>query len=338
MEEQPTVRRFHIENFTFEAGPTLPSVDQAYLDINPGASRTALIFTCFRGRLRSTLTFAKGALRHHRIIVVALFGNGESSSPSNTANFPCSSLDYRDCVRAQHALLTRHLKISVVDIAVGFSMGGQCAYYWMVTHPDMVRSAVIICSSARTSGHNYQFLEGPKAALQDSIDYVQGAGYNSILKPLRGLRAFGKAYSAWLTSPEWFDQKLYRTHGFESQTAWDSVVAGTNYNDWDPDDLLAKISMWQRGDITVAQRPGATRCLSLEGTLAQIDVPILLMPCLTDQYFRWEAAERESKSIPRATIKVIPSVWGHLAGSGAHTTDTEWMDRAIVDFIRGSEV
>jgi len=37
-------------------------------------------------------------------------------------------------------------------------------------------------------------------------------------------------------------------------------------------------------------------------------------------------------------IKVIPSVWGHLAGSGAHTTDTEWMDRAIVDFIRGSEV
>ncbi|KAJ6447275.1 sulfotransferase family domain-containing protein [Purpureocillium lavendulum] len=318
-----------ISNFTFHDGSTLPSVELAYLDINTTGEKVALIPTCFRGRLQSTLNFSQSALRHHRIIVIALFGNGESSSPSNTANFPRASLDYRDCVRAQHVLLTSHLQIDIIDVILGFSMGGQCTYYWVMMHPDLVQKAVIICSSARTSRHNYQFLEGPKAALEHSVDYEQGTAEC----PIRGLRAFGKAYSAWLTSAEWFDQELYRAQGFESLAAWDNVVAGTNYYTWDPNDLLAMIGMWQRADISAIERPDTTRSSSLEHALSQIKIPILLMPCQTDQYFRWEASERESRSISRVTLKVIPSVWGHLAGSGANAEDVAWMSRTIADFL-----
>ena len=118
------VQYFHVKDFLFEDGTRLPKVSIAYSDINPTASRVALIITCFRGRINSTLTFADTALRGFRIILVGLFGNGESSSPSNTSGFPLS-LDYRDCVRAQHILLSQGLNIYSLDVIVGFSMGGQ---------------------------------------------------------------------------------------------------------------------------------------------------------------------------------------------------------------------
>ncbi|KAJ8126138.1 hypothetical protein O1611_g7500 [Lasiodiplodia mahajangana] len=330
----PEIQYLDIPNFPFQDGTCLPVARLAYLDINPTSTKVATIITCFRGRLQSTLNFANGALRNHRIIVVALFGNGESSSPSNTVDFPVEGLSYVDCVRAQHTLLVAHLQLTSVDIMVGFSMGGQCTYHWLLTYPDFVSAAAILCSSARTSRHNYQFLEGPKAALISSVDYVQGKTENASCfrgpSPERGLKAFGKAYSAWLTSAEWFDRELYQNLGFGSLEAWDEVVAGTNYLTWHPDDLLAKLGMWQRGDITglVPIKPA-----SLEGALGKIKARVLLMPCSTDQYFRWEASASECNLIPDAQLKVIPSVWGHLAGSGVSEEDTKWMDTALSNFL-----
>ncbi|WAO91293.1 AB hydrolase-1 domain-containing protein [Fusarium falciforme] len=326
-QSEPQVKHFEIKDFVFEDGTRLTSARLAYLDLNPEAHKTALIITCFRGRLQSTLNFSNGALQSHRIIVVALFGNGESSSPSNTERFP-GSVDYRDCVRAQRDLL-HHLGIQSLDVVLGFSMGGQCTYYWAVMDPEFVANAIVICSSARTSRHNYQFLEGPKAALVNSLDYTDTTRSPSS-PPLRGLGAFGKAYSAWLTSAEWFEQEEYKSLGYETQKAWDSSMAVTSYYSWGPDDLLALLDMWQRGDITVL-----SGFSSLQAALAQIKARVLLMPCQTDQYFRWEASQKESSWIQDATLNVIPSIWGHLAGIGTNPVDREWMDKTIHAFLKG---
>jgi homoserine acetyltransferase len=327
IQETTEIKFFDLYNFTFQDGTSLAHVHLAYQESNPHASKVALIPTCFRGRIQSTLNLADGALRDHRIIVVALFGNGQSSSPSNTPGFP-SSIDYRDCIRAQYELCTKYLNISSLDVMMGFSMGGQCTYYWTVTYPTFVRNAIIICSSAQTSRHNYQFLEGPKAALENSIDY---AIENRTSKPLRGLIAFGKAYSAWLTSAEWFEQELFKNSGYESLQDWDRDVAGANYNGWDPDDLLIMLRMWQNADLRVCSSNG--KC-SLKEVLAQIQARVLLMPCRTDQYFRWEASEKELCSLKNSKFEIIPSVWGHLAGAGSNQQDTDWMDRTIATFLR----
>ncbi|KAL5360593.1 Alpha/Beta hydrolase protein [Aspergillus floccosus] len=231
------VNYFDVPNFVFHDGTNVPHARLAYRVLNPSASKVAVIPTCFRGRINSTLTFSDGALHDHRIIVVALFGNGESSSPSNTPDF-AKSVDYRDCVCAQYKLL-QHLGIPAIDVIVGFSMGGQCAYHWIVMHPDFVKNAVIICSSARTSLHNYQFLEGPKAALENSVDYFDGAYNAQGIQPRRGLRAFGKAYSAWLTSAAWFEEQLFTTMGYRDLQEWDSAVTEKNYEGWDAEDLLS---------------------------------------------------------------------------------------------------
>ncbi|KAI9038074.1 uncharacterized protein KD926_011312 [Aspergillus affinis] len=335
----PPPQHHQIPNFIFSDGTGPTNVHLAYLDINSSASKVALTPTCFRSRLALDLTFQDTALQSHRIIVVALFGNGESSSPSNMAHFPVS-LRYEDCVRAQHELLIQHLNIEAIDVILGFSMGGQCAYHWTLMYPECVQSAVIICSPARTSRHNHQFLEGLKAALVYSADYrktkqidrdhnhetgaTSGSGSVS-----DGLRAFGKAYSAWLTSPEWFEKEMYKSIGYETLGDWDADAAGMNYLNWHPDDLLAMLGMWQKGDVTLV-----TGDSSLQEALARLRARVLVMPSETDQYFRWEAAEIESSLIIRSTFKRIPSAWGHLAGLGYGLEDREFMERAIEEFLR----
>jgi homoserine O-acetyltransferase len=80
-------------------------------------------------------------------------------SQSNDPDFPADySLRYQDCINSQHKLVTEHLGLKNLDAVIGFSMGGQQAYYWAVMHgsgPEpFVKNVVVICGSAKTSGHS----------------------------------------------------------------------------------------------------------------------------------------------------------------------------------------
>lgn len=324
------VQYYEVKDFTFQNGVTLPAVRVAYREFNPNSQKAALIPTCFHGRINKTLNFTEGSLRDHRVIVVATLGNGESAAPSNTPNFP-ATIDYRDSVRLQHKLITKHLNISSLDVVLGFSMGGQTTYHWAAMFPDMVTSAVIICSAARTSLHNYQFLEGPKAAIQNSIDYSDDSFRVHKNPPIRGLHAFGRAYSAWLTSAEWFEDRLFEKDGFKTLNDWADAIA-QGYEDWHPDDLLVMLGMWQRSDLGLVTGPD-NQSVPLDQALRTLTARILLMPGRTDQYFRWEANEKELAHLKNGRLEVIPSIWGHLAGGGANQEDNEWMDHKISEFL-----
>ncbi|KAJ5579474.1 uncharacterized protein N7459_005459 [Penicillium hispanicum] len=329
--DHSAIQHLELKDFAFQNGVTLSTVRLAYRVFNPTGHKTALIPTCFRGRINETYNFTRGALQDYRVVVVALLGNGESSSPSNTPGFP-ATVDYPDCVRAQHQLVTEHLHLSSLDALVGFSMGGQCVYHWATMYPHMVPNAVIICSSARTSLHNYQFLEGPKAALSASIDFNSAFRAQNVV-PRRGLHAFGRAYSAWLTSAEWFEQRLFERFGFQTVDEWADVMCGEHYEDWHPDDLLALLHMWQRADLGAATSSRNER-VSIEEALGRLTSRILLLPCQTDQYFRWEASEKEAAHLRHGKLAVIPSIWGHMAGGGGNPDDAAWMNAQIAQFLR----
>ncbi|KAH9861342.1 hypothetical protein J1614_011088 [Plenodomus biglobosus] len=320
-EPSSAIEHFSISNFVFHNGTSLPEVRLAYTILNPQNTKVAVVHTCFRGRVHGTLTHAAGALKDHKVIVIALFGNGESSSPSNTPNFP-DTVEYIDCVEAERQLLN-FLDVKEIDVMMGFSMAGQLTYHWLVTHPSYVKNAVIVCSAAKTSRHNIQFLEAPKAALK------------SAATPALGLRAFVKGSSAWVTSPQWFEQELYKNLGATTQAEWDDVAAGGNYDDWAPGDLLALTGMWQRGDITRCV-PDMGEEKKLEHALQKIEANVLLMPCVNDQYFKSYVSPREAQHIHNAQVATIDSVWGHLAGSGASAADTQWMSDKISAFLAGN--
>jgi homoserine O-acetyltransferase len=263
-----------------------------------------------------------------------MLGNGESTSPSNTPSFPAHyTLRYQDCINAQYALVTQHLGLTSLEAVIGFSMGGQQAYYWAVMHGSgadpFVKNTVVICGSAKTSGHNYAFLEGPISALEISADYDEGRYRHSGVKPTKGLRAFGRAYAAWLASAEWFRQELWSKFGAKSLKDWLYPEEGKGpFESWDAEDLLVLARMWQAGDVGAVGGEGDYR-KALEGVTARV----LVMPGQTDQYFDWKDGEKEVEYLKNGTFAPIPSIWGHIAGGGANELDVKWMDGKIAEFL-----
>jgi homoserine acetyltransferase len=271
------------------------------------------------------------------VIVVAMLGNGESTSPSNDTQFPTDySLRYQDSINAQYALVTQNLGLKSLEAVIGFSMGGQQAYYWAVMHGSgtnpFLKNAVVICGSAKTSGHNYTFLEGPISALESSSDYEEGKYRVKSVYPSKGIQAFGRAYAAWLTSPAWFREELWREWlSVGSLKEWLYPADGDgNFESWDAEDLLTLARQWQAGDVGVVGGDG-----NYQKALQEIMARVLVMPCMTDQYFDWKDGENEVKYLKYGIFMPIPSIWGHIAGGGANKVDIAWMDEKIKEFLRG---
>ncbi len=86
------------------------------------------------------------------VVVVDAFGNGVSSSPSNSRAQPGDSfpnVSVRDMVSAQHRLLTEVLGLSSLRGVVGISMGGMQALEWAVTYPGFAAKIIAVASSPR---------------------------------------------------------------------------------------------------------------------------------------------------------------------------------------------
>src|SRR3984893_17976737 len=91
------------------------------------------------------------------LVATELFGNGRSSSPSNTPEpfhgprFPVTTI--RDNVEAVHRLLVEDLKVTHLKAVIGFSMGAQQAFQWAVSYPVFADRFVATSGTAKTYGH-----------------------------------------------------------------------------------------------------------------------------------------------------------------------------------------
>ena len=74
-------------------------------------------------------------------------------------------------------------------------MAGCPAYQWVAQNQGMIEANLPFCASARTSPHNFAFLEGVKAALCADAAW-NGGDHDS--SPVAGLKAFGRVYAGWL--------------------------------------------------------------------------------------------------------------------------------------------
>lgn len=323
------VEYYEIPSFTFTTGESLP-IRVAYRSYNIDSAKTACIPTCYGGRINNTLAFTEKdqVFSSHHVVVVAMLGNGESSSPSNTPKFP-KELDYRDCIHAQYELLTKHLGIRSLDVIQGFSMGGQQAYYWACMYPRFMKNVIVTCGSAKTSGHNYAFLEGPKTALINSTNYADGEYKAKGLTPVKGIRAFGRAYCAWLTSGAWFRERLWEKKlGYKSVEDYIKNDGESSFDGWNAEDILILARMWQAGDIGTTREGG-----DYTDSLEAIEARVLVMPGRTDQYFLVADSEIEMRYLKKGELAPIESIWGHIAGGGGNEEDTHWMSDRIKKFL-----
>ena len=102
------------------------------------------------------------------IVAVDAFGNGVSSSPSNSKHQPDQAFprfSIKDMVNAQHLLLTRYLHLSRLYGVIGISMGGMMAYQWMVSYPDFLNKAVAIVGSPRLTAYDLLLWQAELSAI-----------------------------------------------------------------------------------------------------------------------------------------------------------------------------
>ncbi len=264
------------------------------------------------------------------IIVPNMLGNGLSSSPSNTpppydrARFP--HVTTYDNVSVQHRLVTEVFGIEKLALVTGWSMGAQQTFQWGVSYPEMVERMLPFCGSAKTSPHNFVFLEGVRAALTADAAF-NGGWYDA--PPNTGLRAMARVYAGWGFSQAFYRERLYESEGYSSLE--DFLVAFWEgfFLPKDANNLLAMLWTWQHGDVGMT--PGFDG--DLEAALGSIQAKAIVMPGQTDLYFPPEDNEYEVSHMKNAEFRPIPSIWGHFAGGGMNPADTKFIDDALKELL-----
>ncbi|KAJ2971411.1 hypothetical protein NUW58_g9426 [Xylaria curta] len=225
---------FDLDDFTLQSGDTLQSAYIAYKTFGD-ATNPAIVYPTWYSGLISDNEWLIGedktlSPKKYFIIVPALFGNGQSTSPSNAPEpRPFPAITLFDNVAAQYRLVTEELGVKHVKAVLGWSMGAAQTFQWITQYPDFVDLAVPFCGAARCSLHNKVFLEGVKSALIAAKGATSGGISNgeataasqyrawTVEEREVGLKALGRVYAGWGFSQAFYREKLYETHlGFEN--------------------------------------------------------------------------------------------------------------------------
>jgi homoserine O-acetyltransferase/O-succinyltransferase len=339
---QPLVSEHHefvIANFRTESGVTLPVARISfgtYGQMNAARDNVILLPSHYMADYHGyewligdghTLDPSKWFL-----VATELFGNGHSSSPSNTTEpfhgprFPLMTI--RDNVEAVHRLLTEELHITHVRAIIGFSMGCQQAFQWAVSYPAFADRIVGTAGTAKTYGHGVVRLESQIAALTADAEFKNG-DYST--QPSKGMEAFATVWTAWLFSQEWWRKELWK-EGAKPGTTFESTLHDFRTNfipGSDANDLILQARTWEHHDVGMT--PGFNG--DTERALRSIKVPFLYMPSETDLYFPIGDARYEASFMPNVQLLPIPSLWGHTAGAGGSPADEKFLNEKIGEFL-----
>ncbi|MDH3759358.1 MAG: alpha/beta fold hydrolase [Gammaproteobacteria bacterium] len=328
---------FALGDFALQSGAFLPDARLAYKtygEQNAAGDNVVVLPTFYTGsHMRNEGYFGPGRAidpARHFVVSVNLFGNGISSSPSNTPapfdgpNFP--NITLYDNVRAQYRLLTEALGVKQVALVTGWSMAGCQSFQWGAQYPDFVSAILPFCASAKTSEHNIVFLEGVKAALQADAVYADGH-YRE--PPVKGLKAFGRVYAGWAFSQTFYREQMYRLKGFDSAEEllqdWEQ-----DHLDWDANDLLCKLWTWQNGDISANDLYQG----DFKAALNAIKAGTIVIVCDNDLYFRPEDNQIEIQHIHGGELRIYESPWGHcVASPGNEPKFEKFLDQAISELL-----
>ena len=329
---------FELGEISLQSGEVLPDaklVYKTYGQLNPARDNVIVLPTFYTGtHARNEGFFGAGRAIHpakHFIVSINLFGNGISSSPSNTPapfdgpRFPKITL--YDNVACQQRLLNDVFGIERIALVMGWSMAGIQSYQWAAQFPDRVAAILPFCASAKTSVHNYVFLDGVKAALTADSAWMSGE-YKT--PPTVGLKAFGRVYAGWVFSQTFYREGYYRRLGF--QTVEELLLAWEQDHvmNWDANDLLAKIWTWQHADISANTHYDGDFVRALKAIRARA----IVVPCSTDLYFPAEDNAIEVSHMSNAQLRVFDSPWGHcVANPGNEPAFERFLDDCIRELL-----
>jgi homoserine O-acetyltransferase len=264
------------------------------------------------------------------IILPGQFGNGVSSSPSNTAApynqgaFP--KVQIEDDVIAQHRLVTEQFGISELQLVTGWSMGAQQTYEWAIRFPNMVKRAAPIAGTAQCTPHDQLFIECHMSQLRSDPNFDDGF-YTAPHACHIGLRRHAQVWGVMGCCTEFYKKETWRDGGFSSMN---DFVQGY-YENWflpmDPNNLLTMAWKWQHGDSS--RNTGG----DLAAALGRIRAKTFVIPFADDMFFPVSDIEAEQKMIPNSELRVIESLWGHFTMISMDPADHQKIDDQLSELL-----
>ncbi|KAI9645848.1 hypothetical protein NHQ30_005283 [Ciborinia camelliae] len=347
----PGVQTFKLGNWKLQSGQEIPDAHIAYKTFGDPSSPAIIYPSWFSGAIADNewLIGEDQVLnpKKYYIIITALFGNGESTSPSNSNISPFPKVTFYDNVRAQHTLVTTHLGINHARAVLGWSMGAGQTYQWATSYPSFMDICIPFCGSAKTALHNQVFLEGVKSALLAAKGIssagskegatIKGEGDQEEVRVWSkeerevGLKAFGRGYAGWGFCQAFYREELFKTVlGFKDledfmKNFWEKWALSK-----DPENLLTMLHTWQAGDVS-AQSPYDG---DFAAAMGAIKAQMLVLPGKTDLYFPPEDSALEISLMAPGIghLAIFPSIWGHWAGGpGDSKDDVRWLNEKLVE-------
>lgn len=250
-------------------------------------------------------------------------------------NFPVVTIG--DMVRAQVALID-HLGIDKLFCVAGGSMGGMQVLEWAANHPERVRAAIPLATTARHSPMLIAFSEVGRQAIYADPYWQEGDYYASPHKPDAGLAVARMVGHITYLSEESMHDKFGRRlrqqekYGYEFQTEFE-VESYLTYNGnkftrrFDANSYLYVTKAMDYFDLS---QPSGSLAASFAHST---DVKYLVVSFTSD----WLYPTYHSKELVRALTAVgadvtyldIESSWGH----DAFLLEVETMTELLGSFL-----
>jgi len=330
---------FELGDFELASGYLLPQARLAYQTVgtlNEAKDNAVLLPHMYSGTAGFMPAFigVDRPLNPERyfFILPAQFGDGFSSSPSNTpvpfdrGSFPPVAIS--DDVRAQHRLVTEHFGISRLAMVSGWSMGGQQTLEWAVRYPDALARAVPFAATARNPEHCMVFVDLHTQSLRSDPAFADGF-YARAEDVHVGLRRHAQAFALMGGTAAVYRDEVWRELGFSSRDGFVQGFLQGYFLPMDPNNLLCQAAKWRASDISLAAGG------DLDAALGGITATTTLVAFSGDLFFPPEDIEADAARIPKAQFREIGSVWGHFTMFNLREQDTAAIDRIYAEALSG---
>lgn len=292
--------------------------------LNADRSNAVLFPTYFSGTSSSLAGFISAdALvdpSKYFAIVVDAFGDGVSSSPSNSVAQPgplFPAFNIRDMVSAEYRLATETLGLKHLHAVMGVSMGGMQTFEWMVDYPTFMDVAIPVVGSPRLTGYDLLLWHAEEDAMRSDPAWQNG---HYVQRPPLG--AVEALHDMHLTTPA----NYARAHPPEKFAADYAAYYAKGILPFDANDWLSQLEAMIHHDVT---RNGSMPGGSMEAAESRVKARVLVVVAAQDHMVNPMPAEDFAKAID-AKVFVLDSDCGHIS-NGCEAAKLSPVVRAFLD-------
>jgi homoserine O-acetyltransferase len=324
---------FSIRNFSFESGESLEELRIHYRTLgtpvrdNAGVTRNAVLI--LHGTSGSGAPFLEAKFagelfgpgqpldqERYYLIIPDGIGHGKSSKPSDglRARFP--GYRYTDMVKAQHRLLTEHLRVNHLRLVMGTSMGGMHSWMWGEMYPGFMDALMPLASlPVEIAGENRMRRRMIANCIRTDPEWKRGE------------------YTA---QPRGLTAALYLLlHMTASPLQWQKEAPSAKEADALLDRLFAeRLAKVDANDLLYAMEASAD--YNPKPDLEKITAPLMAINSADDQVNPPELgiAEREIKRVKTGKFILLP-ITDDTRGHGTHSLPKIWT-RYLVELLSAS--